>query len=101
MRLSPARRSARRSEANTMKAKIVLWIGATALGCMALAGCGGSNHTASHPPPPPGPAPPPTQLDSAGVLVVLQPKPPDTTAPFQVNNGAVPVTPTGDEPGEP
>jgi hypothetical protein len=80
-----------------MKAKIALWIGATALGCMALAGCGGSNNTASNPPP----AAPTTQLDTAEVLAVVQTKTSETTAPFQVDNGAVAVTPTGDETGEP
>jgi uncharacterized lipoprotein YajG len=84
-----------------MKAKIALWIGATALGCMALAGCGGSNNTASNTPPPTVPAAPTTQLDTAEVLAVVQTKTSDTTAPFQVDNGAVAVTPTGDETGEP
>lgn len=84
-----------------MKAKIALWIGATALGCMALAGCGGSNNTASNPPPPTVPAAPTTQLDTAEVLAVVQTKTSETTAPFQVDNGAVAVTPTGDETGEP
>jgi hypothetical protein len=89
-----------------MKARNLLLIGMAALGCV-LAGCGGGHHGAPMqtnsppPPPPPPPAPPPTQLDTAAVLAIVQTKTSETADPFEVDNGAVALTPIGDETSAP
>ena len=89
-----------------MKARSALSIGGAALSCMVLASCGGDRHGASMTPPsPPPPPPPPPQmtmdLDTAAVLAIVRTKTSETADPFQVDNGAVAVTPTGDETGAP
>jgi hypothetical protein len=40
-------------------------------------------------------------LDTAGVLAIVQTKTSETAAPFQVDDGAVAVTPVGDETSAP
>ena len=88
-----------------MKARSALSIGGAALSCMVLASCGGDRHGASMPPAPPPPPPPPPQmtmdLDTAAVLAIVRTKTSETADPFQVDNGAVAVTPTGDETAAP
>ena len=91
-----------------MKAKSALSIGGVVLSCMVLASCGSDHHGASMPPapsPPPSPPPPPPpmtmDLDTAAVLAIVQTKTSDTADPFQVDNGAVAVTPIGDETSAP
>jgi hypothetical protein len=83
-----------------MKAKIALLISSTAVICMALARCGGSDRspsmTAVIQPPPPT-----MDLDTAAVLVIVQTKTSETTEPFQVDGGLVAVTPVGDETSAP
>jgi len=71
---------------------------------MVLAGCGGDGRGASMPPPAHPPPPPPQMtmdLDTAAVLAIVQTKTSDTADPFQVDNGAVAVTPIGDETSAP
>jgi len=88
-----------------MKARSALSICGATLSCVVLASCGGDRHGASMPPPPPAPPPPPPQmtmdLDTAAVLAIVQTKTSDTADPFQVDNGAVAVTPIGDETSAP
>jgi hypothetical protein len=88
-----------------MKATTALWVCGAAIGCMALAGCGGGDHnssgTASTPTPPAPPVSVPTTLDTAEVLAIVQTRTSDTSSPFQVDGGAVTVTPTDDETGTP
>jgi hypothetical protein len=85
-----------------MKARSALSICGAALSCVVLAGCGGDGHGASMPPPPPPPPPQMTMdLDTAAVLAIVQTKTSDTADPFQVDNGAVAVTPIGDETSAP
>ena len=40
-------------------------------------------------------------LDTAALLVIIETKTSDTAQPFAVDNGAVAVTPAGDETGVP
>ena len=83
-----------------MKTRSALSICGAALSCMVLASCGGDGHRASIPPP----APPPQMtmdLDTAAVLAIVQTKTSNTADPFQVDNGAVAVTPIGDETSAP
>jgi len=75
---------------------------------MALASCGGSGASAppakppAQPAPPAAPPPPVTMdLDTAAVLAIVQTKTSETAEPFQVDNGAVEVTPVGDETSAP
>jgi hypothetical protein len=86
-----------------MKARSALSIGGAVLSCMVLASCGGDRHGASMPPPAPPPPPPQMtmDLDTAAVLAIVRTKTSETADPFQVDNGAVAVTPTGDETGAP
>jgi hypothetical protein len=88
-----------------MKARSALSICGAALSCMLLASCGGDRHGASMPPPAPPPPPPPPQmtmdLNATAVLAIVQTKTSDTADPFQVDNGAVAVTPIGDETSAP
>ena len=87
-----------------MKAKSALSIGGALLSCMVLASCGSDHHGASMPPAPPPPPPPPPMtmdLDTAAVLAIVRTKTSETADPFQVDNGAVAVTPIGDETGAP
>jgi hypothetical protein len=95
-----------------MKHRIALMIGCAALSCAVLAGCGGDHHgmamqpappSKPQPPPPPPPPPPPTtmDLDTAAVLSIVQTKTSETADPFQVDGGAVAVTPVGDETSAP
>jgi len=88
-----------------MKARIVLLIGSAGLSCMLLAGCGGSNHggapvqTGAPPPPPP---PMTKDLDTAAVLALVQTEASETAdPPFEVDSGAIAVTPVGDETSAP
>jgi hypothetical protein len=85
-----------------MKAKVAFSIGGTALGCMALVGCGGGgNNSVSSPPQATNPPVTTVQLDTLEVLSIAQTKTSETSQPFQVDNGAVAITPAGDETGEP
>jgi hypothetical protein len=92
-----------------MKTRIGLLISSTAVVCMAMAGCGGSNHSPSMtsgaaPPPPPPPPPPPMMtkdLDTAAVLAIVQTMTSETAEPFQVDGGLVVVTPVGDQTSSP
>jgi hypothetical protein len=86
-----------------MKARSALSICGAALSCMVLASCGGDGHRASNPPPAPPPPPPQMtmDLDTAAVLAIVQTKTSETADPFQVDNGAVAVTPIGDETSAP
>jgi hypothetical protein len=85
-----------------MKARIVLLSGT--LSCMLLASCGGSNHGSAPmqsgaPPPPP---PMTKDLDTAAVLAIVQTEASETAdQPFEVDNGAIAVTPVGDETSAP
>jgi hypothetical protein len=85
-----------------MKARIVLLIGTAGLSCMLLASCGGSNH-GSAPVQAGAPPPPPTKdLDTAAVLAIVQTEASETAdQPFEVDNGAIAVTPVGDETSAP
>ena len=83
-----------------MKAKSALSIGGAMLSCMVLASCGSDHHGASMPPAPP-PPPMTMDLDTAAVLAIVRTKTSETADPFQVDNGAVAVTPIGDETGAP
>jgi hypothetical protein len=82
-----------------MRARSAISICGAALSCILLASCGGDGHGASTPPAPP----PPTtmDLDTAAVLAIVQTKTSETADPFQVDNGAVAVTPVGDETSTP
>jgi len=85
--------------------RIALMIGAAAMCCALLAGCGGSNNRApaqtSGGPPPPPPPPPTKDLDTAAVLAIVQTQTSEMSDPFEVDNAAVAVTPTGDETSSP
>jgi hypothetical protein len=85
-----------------MKARIVFLIGGAALSGMLLASCGGSNHGAAPVQMPP-PTPPSTKdLDTAAVLAIVQSEAAETAdPPFEVDNGAIAVTPAGDETSAP
>jgi hypothetical protein len=84
--------------------RIALMIGTAVMSCVLMAGCGGSNHTpvqtSGGPPPPPPPAPT-KDLDTAAVLAIVQTQTSETSDPFEVDNGAIAVTPTGDETSAP
>jgi hypothetical protein len=80
-----------------MNARIALLIGGVALNGMLLASCGGDNHGASMP----MPQPMTMELDTSAVLGIVQTKTSETTEPFDVDNGAVAVTPVGDETSAP
>jgi hypothetical protein len=90
-----------------MKGRITRSICGAALGTVLLAACGGGSNSAympPAPPPPTPPAPPPSMtmdLDTAAVLVIVQTKTSDTAEPFQVDDAAVAVTPSGDETSAP
>jgi hypothetical protein len=80
-----------------MKAKIASLItGASAAACMALAGCGGGSDNGNLTSTPAAPM----NLDTAQVLAIVKTKTSETAEPFQVNGGAVAVTPAGDETSE-
>jgi hypothetical protein len=84
--------------------RIALMIGTALMSCALLAGCGGSSHSpvqTSGGPPPPPPPPPTNDLDTAAVLAIVQTQTSETTDPFEVDNAAVAVTPTGDETSSP
>jgi hypothetical protein len=94
-----------------MKARIELLICGAGLSCALLASCGGGNGGSAYMPPPAPPsapsppaAPPPPMtmdLDTAAVLAIVQTKTSEIAAPFQVDDGAVAVTPVGDETSAP
>ena len=84
-----------------MKASSAISISAAALSCVVLAGCGYDGRGPSMPPPAPPPPPMTMDLDTAAVLAIVETKTSDTAAPFQVDNGAVAVTPIGDETSAP
>ena len=85
-----------------MKAKIAFSIGAAAMSCGLLAGCGGGNHGASMQTNPPPPPPSMTKdLDTAAVLAIVQTQTSETADPFEVDNAAIAVTPIGDETSAP
>lgn len=52
-------------------------------------------------PPPPPPPPPTKDLDTAAVLAIVQTQTSETSNPFEVDDGAVAVTPQGDEMSSP
>ena len=85
--------------------RIALIIGTGVMSCALLAGCGGDHRTGGgRPPPPPPPPPPPSMtkdLDTAAVLAIVQTQTSETADPFEVDNAAVAVTPTGDETSSP
>jgi hypothetical protein len=84
-----------------MKARNVLLIGTAAL-CCVLASCGGSNRGPMQMVGPPPPPPPMTKdLDTAAVLTIVQTQTSETANPFEVDNAAIAVTPTGDETSAP
>jgi len=73
--------------------------GASATGCLALAGCGGGEPTAMSPM---GPPPPATeQLDTSAVLAIVQTRTSETSTPFAINGGLVEITPSNDDTGMP
>jgi len=83
-----------------MKRKAAL-ISGTALGCMALASCGGNDSgTYNYPPEAYNPPPPPTQLDTASVLALAQ-QSSETTDAFAVDGGVVEVIPSDDQTSDP
>jgi len=84
-----------------MNTKFALSAGAAAVGCLALAGCGGGNENPSYPAAAFNPATPTQQLDTAELLAIVQTQTSETSQPFAVDGGAVEVIPTGDETGEP
>jgi len=91
-----------------MKSRNVILIGTAVLNCTLLASCGG-NHGSTPvtmmPTPPSTTTPPPTtppaattmDLDTAAVLAIVQTQTSETSSPFAVDNGAVAVTPIGDQ----
>jgi hypothetical protein len=81
-----------------MRAKIVLLVSDAAL-TLVLSGCGGG-HGAYMPPAPPS-MPSTTELDTAALLSLIETKTSDTAQPFAVDNGAVALTPAGDESSPP
>jgi hypothetical protein len=83
--------------------RIAFIIGAGVMSCTLLAGCGGDHHTSGGPPPPPPPPPPSMtkDLDTAAVLAIVQTQTSETADPFEVDNGAIAVTPMGDETSSP
>jgi hypothetical protein len=83
--------------------RIALMIGAAVMSSALLAGCGGDHHTSGGPPPPPPPPPPSMtkDLDTAAVLAIVQTQTSETADPFEVDNGAIAVTPIGDETSSP
>ena len=83
--------------------RIALMIGAAVMSSVLLAGCGGDHHTSGGPPPPPPPPPPSMtkDLDTAAVLAIVQTQTSETADPFEVDNGAIAVTPIGDETSSP
>lgn len=82
---------------------IALTIGTAIMSCMLLASCGGTHHTPvqTNGGPPPPPPPQTKELDTAAVLAIVQTQTSETATPFEVDNGAVAVTPTGDETSSP
>ena len=87
-----------------MKTTTVMLIGGAALTIL-LSGCGGG-HGAYMPPAPPSmpsmPSMPSTiDLDTAALLVLIESKTSETAQPFAVDNGAVALTPAGDETSAP
>ena len=83
------------------KARNGLLILGTAASCIALASCGGNSGSTASTPPITPPPPATRDLDTAGVLAIVQTMTSETAAPFQVDNAAVVVTPVGDETGTP
>jgi hypothetical protein len=84
--------------------RIALMIGTAVVSSSLLAGCGGSEHMpvqTSGGPSPPSPPPTTMDLDTAAVLNIVQTQTSETAAPFEVDNGAVAVTPMGDETSSP
>jgi hypothetical protein len=82
-----------------MRAKIALLMGGAALNLL-LGGCGGGNRGADMPPAPSS-MPNTMALDTAALLGLIETKTSDTAQPMTVDNGAVAVTPAGDEAGVP
>jgi len=90
-----------------MNARIALLIGGATIAGTLLAGCS-DNHGGIVPityvPPPSSPSPPPPvtmDLDTAAVLSIVQTKTSETAAPFEVDDGAIALTPMGDQTGFP
>ncbi len=76
-------------------------ISGTALGCMALASCGGNDTSSyNYPPEATNPPLPPTQLDTASVLTLAR-QSSETTDPFAVDGGVVEVIPPDDQTSDP
>ena len=68
--------------------------------CLALAACGSGDTTTPFPPAVSNPGPATTELNTADVLALAQ-KTSETSTPFNVDGGAVALTPVDDETGEP
>ena len=86
-----------------MRSKIHFLTGGAAFSLL-LGACGGGRGGSMPPAMPMPPMPPPTMtmnLDTAAVLVIVQTKTSETAAPFAVDDGAVAVTPVGDETSPP
>jgi hypothetical protein len=83
-----------------MKDKTAILAGATAAGCLALAACGSGDTTTPFPPAVSNPGPATQELNTADVLALARKKS-ETSSPFQVDGGAVALTPVDDETGEP
>lgn len=81
-----------------MKSKITFLIVGAGLSCGFVAGCGSDHHNAAVTPPP---AMTTMDLDTAAVLAIVQTKTSESAEPFEVDNGAVAVTPAGDETSAP
>jgi hypothetical protein len=82
-----------------MRTKIALLMSGAALNL--LGGCGGGGGHGAYMPPAPPSMPSTMDLDTAALLGLIETKTSDTTQPFAVDNGAVAVTPAGDETGAP
>jgi hypothetical protein len=83
-----------------MNEKTAILAGATAFGCLALAACGSDGTITPVPPAVSNPGPSTTELNTADVLALAR-QTSETSTPFQVDGGAVALTPVNDETGEP
>jgi hypothetical protein len=82
--------------------RIALMIGTGVMSCALLGGCGGDHRMGGGPPPsPPPPTPMTKDLDTAAVLAIVQTQTSETADPFEVDDGAIAVTPIGDETSSP
>jgi hypothetical protein len=84
-----------------MKTGMTLLICGAALGCIALASCGGGHSPGTYMPPVSPPPAKTMELDTAAVLAIVRTQTSETATPFDVADGAVAVTPVGDETSAP